>query len=154
MKKIMILFVAAMAFTAVGCKKKGGAGEAIAKMEEFANKMCACKDAKCAQGVSDEMTKWGSEEAKKSDKAEMKYSDEEQKKLATATEKMTKCMTTAMTPGGDMAGSAAMGGSGEAGSAAPPAGGSGEAGSAAAPAGGSGEAGSAAAPAGGSAEKK
>jgi hypothetical protein len=152
MKNIMILFVAAMAFGTVGCKKKGGAGEAIAKMDEFATKMCGCKDAKCAQGVTDEMTKWGAEEAKKGSKEDMKMSEDDQKKMSAATEKMTKCMTTAMGAGGDMGGSAAAPvGSGEAGSAAAPAGGSGEAGSAAAPAGGSGEAGSAAPPAG---EKK
>jgi hypothetical protein len=148
MKNIMILFVAAMAFTAVGCKKKGGGGEAVAKMEEFAKKMCDCKDAKCAQGVSDEMTKWGQEETKKTgDKGEVKMSDEDQKKITASTEKMTKCMTTAMGAGMGGEGGSAAAGSAEgsaAGSAAAPAEGS-AAGSAAAPAEGS---------AAGSAEKK
>jgi hypothetical protein len=68
---------------------------AIDKMDEFAGKMCACKDAKCAQRVSDDMTKWGQEEVKKGGD-NVKYSDADQKRLGAATERMTKCMTTAM----------------------------------------------------------
>jgi hypothetical protein len=144
MKKIMIIVVAAMSLAAVGCKKKGGMAEAMAKMGEFKDKMCKCTDAKCAQGVTEEMTKWSQEQAKGGDK-DMKPSEDDAKKIAEITKGMTDCMTKAMGAGmgGEMGGSAA--GSAE-GSAAAPAGGSAE--GSAAPAGGS------AAPAGGSGEEK
>src|SRR5689334_16962526 len=48
MNKLMIAFAATMALASFGCKKKagtGGSGEAMAKMTEFKDKMCACKDA-------------------------------------------------------------------------------------------------------------
>src|SRR6266511_4042001 len=64
MKKITLAFAIAMAFVSFGCKKKGGGGgaaEAMAKMSEFKDEMCKCKDAKCAQDVSDKMTKWSQE---------------------------------------------------------------------------------------------
>src|SRR5438132_10142877 len=66
MKKITIAFLAAMSLASFGCKKKGAAGEAMAKMDEFKTKMCACKehDTKCAQAVTDDMTKWSQEMAK------------------------------------------------------------------------------------------
>jgi hypothetical protein len=67
----------------------------MAKMEEFAGKMCGCKDATCAQRVSEEMTKWGQEEAKK-DYKPTTFSDADQKRMTTATERLTKCMTKAM----------------------------------------------------------
>jgi len=133
MKKIMIVMLAAMSLAAIGCKKKGGMAEAMNKMGDFADKMCGCKDAKCAQGVSDEMTKWGQEQAKGGGDKDMKPSEDDAKKMADITKKMTDCMTKAMGAGMAEPGSgAAPAGSGE-GSAAAPAG-SGE-GSAAAPAG-------------------
>src|SRR5205809_862391 len=42
MKKIGIVFVAALALGSFGCKKKGG--DQMAKMGEFKEAMCACKD--------------------------------------------------------------------------------------------------------------
>src|SRR6185312_5985669 len=98
MKKIMILFVALSSFAAVGCKKHGGAGEAMAKMAEFKDKMCACKDTACAQKVSDEMAKWSQEQAK-DQKEPPKMSDEETKKATAIGEEMGKCMQKAMGAG-------------------------------------------------------
>jgi hypothetical protein len=131
MKNLTIALMAAAAFTSVGCKKKGGgAGEAMAKMTEFKDKMCACKDAKCAQGVQEEMTKWSQEMAKNAgDKKPEPMSEEDTKKYSEATTKMAECAQKAMGAGGADPGSAA--GSAEAGSAAA---GSAAAGSAAAPA--------------------
>ena len=156
MKKISFAFICAVALLSfTGCKKKGGSGEAIAKMTEFSDKMCKCADKACADKVQEEMNKWSADQAKNAsgDKA-AKMSDEDTKKMTEATEKYGKCMMKAMgggdTPpaGGDMgSGAAPPAGSGE-----PPAAGSG-----AAPAAGSGEppaAGSGAAPAAGSGEEK
>ena len=100
MKKLTLAFMVAMAFVSFGCKKKGGGGaaEAMAKMTEFKDEMCKCKDAKCAQDVSDKMTKW-SQEQSKTQKEPPKMSDDEQKKAAAIGEEMGKCMQAAMSTG-------------------------------------------------------
>ena len=146
MKNLAIAFMVVLAFGTVGCKKKaGGAGDAMAKMQEFADEMCKCKDAKCAQDVSDKMTKWGQEQSKNA-KEPPKMNEADTAKAQEIGKKMGECMTKAMGAGGamgggDMGGSAApAAGSGDmagsaapaAGSAAPAADGSAAAGSAAA----------------------
>jgi hypothetical protein len=99
MKKMTIAFAAALALASFGgCKKKGGAGEAMAKMGEFKDKMCKCSDKACADKVTDEMTKWSQEMAKTADK-EAKVSEEDTKKMQEVTEEFTKCATKAMTAG-------------------------------------------------------
>jgi hypothetical protein len=97
MKNLTLAFMVAMAFVSFGCKKKGGggAGEAMAKMTEFKDEMCKCKDAKCAQDVSDKMTKW-SQEQSKNQKEPPKMSEEDTKKAAAIGEEMGKCMQAAM----------------------------------------------------------
>ncbi|HEY5925916.1 MAG TPA: hypothetical protein VIV11_29715 [Kofleriaceae bacterium] len=100
MKNITMAFAVALALMSFGCKKKGGgSGEAMAKMTEFKDRMCKCAehDAKCAQGVSDEMTKWSQEQAK-NQKEPPKMSEEDTKKAAAIGEEMGKCMQKAMTP--------------------------------------------------------
>ena len=143
MKHLTIALMAAAAFTSVGCKKKGGgAGEAMAKMSEFKDKMCACKDAKCAQGVQEEMTKWSQDMAKNAgDKKPEAMSEEDTKKYSEATTQMAECAQKAMSAdAGGAAGSAAPAGDGSAaaGSAAPAAG-SADGSAAAAPAAGGGD---------------
>jgi hypothetical protein len=162
MNKLMIAFAATMALASFGCKKKdgaGGSGEAMAKMTEFKDKMCACKDAACAKSVSDEMTKWSQDQAGKT-KEPVKMSEADQKKATEIGTAMGECMQKASMPAagsGDMAGSAAAGSGDMAGSAAgSAAAGSGDmagsaAGSAAA---GSGDAAGSGSAAAGSAEKK
>ena len=101
MKKLTLAFAIAMAFVSFGCKKKGGGGgaaEAMAKMSEFKDEMCKCKDAKCAQDVSDKMTKW-SQEQSKTQKEPPKMSEEDTKKAAAIGEEMGKCMQAAMGAG-------------------------------------------------------
>ena len=148
MKNMTLAFAVAMTLFTVGCKKKtadGGAGEAMAKMTEFKDEMCKCKDAKCAQDVSDKMTKW-SQEASKNAKEPPKMNEADTKRAQEIGEQMGKCMQTAMAGGTDpAAGSAAVdpaAGSAEAGSA-DPAAGSAAAGSADPAAAGSAAAGSA-----------
>jgi hypothetical protein len=117
MKHVTMLMVALLAFG--GCKKKGGgdgAGAAMAKMSEFKDEMCKCKDAKCAQDVSDKMAKWNQDEAKKS-KESVKMSDADQQKAAALGEELGKCMQTAMTAPATPEGSAADPAAGSAGSA-------------------------------------
>ena len=151
MKKLTIAFMVAMAFVSFGCKKKGGgdAANAMAKMKEFRDEMCKCKDAKCAQDVSDKMTKWGAEQSK-NQKEPPKMNEADTAEAQKIGQEMGACMTKAMGAGGAMGGGTMEGsaapteGSAAAGSAAPAAEGSAAAGSAAPAAEGSAAAGSAA----------
>ena len=98
MNKLVLITVALLAFA--GCKKKetnSSAAAAMAKMAEFKDEMCKCKDAKCAQDVSDKMTKW-SQEQTKAGQATPKMTDADQKKAADLGEEMGKCMQAAMAP--------------------------------------------------------
>jgi outer membrane biosynthesis protein TonB len=107
MQKFTIAFVAAVSLFTIGCKKgKGGAGEAVAKMEEFQKKMCDCKDKACADKVNEEMTKWGTEMAKNAGKGDAKPDPEIAKKSADIMTKYTECMTKLMMAGAGGGGSA------------------------------------------------
>ena len=70
-------------FLSLGC----GGNDAVKKMEEMAEKVCACKDMDCMQKVQKEAEEW----AKTQPKEEPKVSDEEKKKVEAATKKMTEC---------------------------------------------------------------
>jgi hypothetical protein len=103
MKNLSIAVLAALSLMSfAGCKKKGGAGDAIAKMTDFKDQMCKCADKACAEKVTEAMTKWGQEMAKEGGDKEAKISEDDTKKMASVTEEMTKCMTKAMMAGGAM----------------------------------------------------
>lgn len=78
------------------------ADEAIAaameKMVELKNKMCECKDAACAQSVSDELSRWGSEHWKAQIRPP-EMSAEESRRAVQVGEEMSKCMLRAMAAG-------------------------------------------------------
>src|SRR3954470_1822770 len=100
MNKLSIAFVGATALLTFGCKKKGGASDAMAKMEEFSKKMCDCKDKGCADKVNEEMTKWGTEMAKNAGAAKDEKPDPDlAKKSADIMTKYTECMTKLMMAG-------------------------------------------------------
>lgn len=136
MKKISIVFLAAVSLATFGCKKKGGA-DVVAKMGEFKDRMCACKDKACGDKVSDDMIKWSSE-VQKSDKDGKGGTEEETKKVVAISEDMSKCQQKLNAPDG----AAPPAG----GAAAPPAGGADPGSAAAAPPAGGADPGSAAAP--------
>lgn len=69
--------------------------EAMAKMKQFTAQMCACTTTACATQVSDEMTKWGQEQAL-DNKEPPKLSDEETREFTAIGEQMGKCMQKAM----------------------------------------------------------
>jgi len=87
--------------------------EAMAAMTKFKDKMCGCKEPKCAQDVSDEMTKWA-QEMSKSTEEPPKMTEDDQKRAAAIGEEMGKCMQVAMSvetpgaPAGDVTKSDAM----------------------------------------------
>lgn len=68
---------------------------AMVELTKFKDQMCMCKDAACAQRVSDDMTKWGREMAK-DDREPPKFTDEETKKFTEIGESMGLCMQKAM----------------------------------------------------------
>jgi len=69
--------------------------KAIAEMTHFRDAMCACKDATCAQQVSDEMTRWGQAE-QRSGREPPKLSDDDVKVFTQVGEDMGHCMMKAM----------------------------------------------------------
>jgi hypothetical protein len=100
MKNLSIAVLAALSLMSfAGCKKKGGASDAIAKMTDFKDQMCKCADKACAEKVTEAMTKWGQDMAKEGGDKEAKISEDDTKKMASVTEEMTKCMTKAMMAG-------------------------------------------------------
>jgi hypothetical protein len=98
MKKIAFAFIAAMAVLSfAGCKKKSGAGDAIAKMDGFKNEMCACKDKACADGVDKKMMDWAAANKPKDGKP-LEMSKEEKEKSEAITKAMMECRTKAAPP--------------------------------------------------------
>jgi hypothetical protein len=67
----------------------------MTKFHEFADAMCACKDADCAKRVSDDMTAWSQEQAKAA-KEPLKMSEDEQKQAVEIGTHMGECMQAAM----------------------------------------------------------
>src|SRR5256885_362165 len=88
MRCAFTLLAAFLAF-ATACKKSGGS-EAIAKMTELKDRMCACKDKACVDQVSSDMARWSS--GHRGGEAD-KLSDEDQKKLTDLSGELTRCIS-------------------------------------------------------------
>lgn len=95
---IVLAFLAALG----ACKKKIGNGgkidEALAKMSEFADLMCQCKDKACADGVQERMNKWATDAAANEDWSKHKPDEASMKKMSEYGEKYATCMTAVMAP--------------------------------------------------------
>lgn len=80
-----------------GCKKDAAedAGKVLAKMTELRDEMCKCRDARCAQDVSDKMSTWMQEQSK-GKATPPNLSAEATKQAAAIGEEMSTCMQTAM----------------------------------------------------------
>ena len=72
--------------------------EAIATLEKFTDDMCRCRDAACAQKVSDAMTTWSREMAKRHPKPPSRLTSQQEKDITAIADKLGRCMQTAMTP--------------------------------------------------------
>jgi hypothetical protein len=71
--------------------------QAIAKLGNFADDMCACTDKTCADQVSQEMTRWSTEMSKEySNSEDFRPTEEEMEEAQQVTERLSKCMMTAM----------------------------------------------------------
>jgi hypothetical protein len=73
---------------------------ALAKMEEFQKQMCACKDKACADKVNEDMTRWGTEMAKRASYDRDEKPDPEiAKRSADIMTLYVECMTKLMMAG-------------------------------------------------------
>lgn len=103
----MLLAAVSLTFVTACNNKKSGDGGPMAKLIQFKDEMCACKDKACAEQVSGALTKWKSEH-----KGEVgRVSADEKKEMGVALEEIGKCMTQLVT-GDAAAGPGAAAGSG------------------------------------------
>jgi hypothetical protein len=82
-------------------KPKSDYEVALAAIESFRDRICACHDhdAPCAQAITDEMTKWSQEMAKKAgSKKPDDITPEQTKVISDVAMKMSDCMVRVMTP--------------------------------------------------------
>lgn len=89
MHRILAVLGAAIALPTLACDS--GGSEYVEKMDEFATRACACKDAACATKVSQEQADWLSKNAALA--AKLDASDAE--KISASTTKMAERMTSA-----------------------------------------------------------
>ncbi len=77
-----------------GSANQANVDRAMAKMASFKDRMCACKDVACATKVSDDMTAWAQDEAKRGNPTRMSQADT--KRAAAIGDEMGRCMQAAM----------------------------------------------------------
>jgi hypothetical protein len=91
--KLIHTTLLALALPLVACDS--GGAEYVKKMEEFAEKACACKDAACATKVTQEQADWLSKNAETA----AKLDTDDGEKITAAATKMTDCVTKAASGG-------------------------------------------------------
>jgi hypothetical protein len=69
--------------------------EAIAKLAEFADDMCACTDKPCADAVQSEMTRWSTEISQRKEDYD-KPTEEEVEEVTKVSQRLSTCTMTAM----------------------------------------------------------
>jgi hypothetical protein len=79
-----------------GGKGSGGMDEALDKMGELTDQMCACKDKACADKVLADMTTWGQEMSKDPEVMQNKSDEDTAKKMSEVTKRLSDCMMKAM----------------------------------------------------------
>ncbi|HEU0030491.1 MAG TPA: hypothetical protein VFQ53_07660 [Kofleriaceae bacterium] len=84
------MIIASVVLGLGACGKKGGADDALAKMEDFKKQVCACADMACAEKVSKEMDKY-MEEFEKNNK-DVKPTKEQDEKADKIGDEMSACM--------------------------------------------------------------
>jgi hypothetical protein len=73
---------------------RGGLGNPMEVLSEFADRMCECKDKACADKVNEDYTKWGTEMARKAKPDDYrKHSPDDIRKMTEAATKYTECYT-------------------------------------------------------------
>jgi hypothetical protein len=139
MTKISIAFLAAMSLAGLGChKNKGDAdkADAIAKLTELKNKMCACKTKTCSEKVSAELAEWGQEQEKSDVDKPASPGDKDSEKVEAIKDETASCLLKIEVPSGAGAAGAPGGADGTMGRGSPAAGSAGESAAAGSSAGG------------------
>jgi hypothetical protein len=91
MKKLSIAFLVAMAVAAVGCKDKSDGVDTLAKMSEFKDRICACKDKPCTDRITAEMTKWTQQTGRTGELQNL--SNEDLRRSTAIGGEITRCVT-------------------------------------------------------------
>jgi len=101
---------------AVGCKKKSNAGEALAKMTDFRDRMCACADKPCADKLNQEYMDWANKSSAANTSTQI--SEEDARKINDVGLKYNECFAkwSGAGSGSDMGSGSAGSGSDMAGS--------------------------------------
>ena len=72
----------------------GAANEALTKLGELSNRMCACRDKACAEGVNDDYKKWGTEMARNAKPQDARAASPDQlRQMTEYATKYTDCFT-------------------------------------------------------------
>jgi hypothetical protein len=123
MKKIAIAFLAVTSLAAFGCKKKGGAGEAMEMMKKYKTDLCACKDhdLDCGKKATDTYQKAMADWAAKNTGDKGDTSAKPDPEMEKVTTEVADCSKRVMTPDMGAAGGAAGGAAAAGGGAADPA---------------------------------
>lgn len=79
-----------LAAGAAGCKKKNSAGEALAKMTDFRDRMCACADKPCADKLNQEYMDWANKSSGGDKPTQM--SEDDAKKITDVSLKYNECL--------------------------------------------------------------
>src|ERR1700759_4230155 len=122
MNKLAIAFLAATSLASFGCKKKGGAGEAMEMMKKYKTDLCACKDhdLDCGKKATDayqkSMADWAAKNTGEKADTSAKPDPETEKLTTEVADGSKRVMTPDMGAAGGAAGGAPPAG-------APPAGG-------------------------------
>ena len=113
MNKIAIAFLAATSLASFGCKKKGGAGEAMEMMKTYKTALCACTDhdMDCGKKATDAYQKATADHAANSPNDKADPSAKPDLKIEKLTTEVADCSKRVMTPhlGAGAAGGAAGG---------------------------------------------
>ncbi len=88
MKRTIGLLVGMALMAAAGCGSK--ADNVRAKVTDFKDRMCACKDVACATAVNDDAKKWF-EEIKAAGTSKADFSEEDRKAIGPLFDEEKKC---------------------------------------------------------------
>ncbi|MBA3499062.1 MAG: hypothetical protein M4D80_30345 [Myxococcota bacterium] len=70
----------------------------MVQFEKFVDEACECKDSACVTAITERMTKWGNELQHEIEPDHAKFDESMMKKAQVLSERMTSCVSKAMTP--------------------------------------------------------
>ena len=92
-----LVVVVGLLMAVAACKKKTSkTAEAMPKMREFRDDMCACKDKACADKVQDDMNKWSADNVRNAGDRPERPSEADMKQMQEIGTRYGECMARAM----------------------------------------------------------